>query len=186
MINPKQSDTEKQSLKEFCDFVEATPMTPSTKTKLRIMQRVEAELCPPQWLIFGKLFFIEAVTGVATLFICPQFDLGFGGHNELLHTLHEALNTFSFYLICGLIFVVLGAVISGIFLSRDEIRVINKSKYIYYLIYACTAYFIFTLFGAEVLMISLTAWILGSFMGNTIGFSLATWIRFAPRTSTPI
>lgn len=183
MINSKPTDTEKQSLKEFCDFVESTPMTPPPKTELQIMQRVEAELCPPQWLIFGKLFSIEAVTGVATLFICPQFDLGFGSHNEFLHTLHETLDPFSFYLICGLIFVVFGAVISGIFLSREEIRTINKSKYIYYLIYAFTAYFIFTLFGAEVLIISLTAWILGSFMGNAIGFSLASWIRFAPITT---
>ena len=182
MRHSNSSDTEKQTIKEFCDFVESEPMMPSTKTDQRIMQRVVVELRPSQWLIFGKLFSIEAVTGVATLFICPQFELGFSSHNKLIHTLHETLNPFSFYLICGLIFVVLGAVLSGIFLSRDEVRTINKSKYIYYLIYAFTAYYIFTLFGAVVILSSLLAWIFGAFIGNTLGFNLALWMRFSLET----
>ncbi len=184
MINSKRPDTEKRSLNEFCDFVESEPIKPSTKTELRIMQRVAADLCPSQSLIFGKLFAIEAVTGIATLFVCPQFGLGFGGHNELFHTLHETVNPFTLYLICGLIFVVAGAAISGIFLNRDEIRTIKKSKYIYYPVYAFTTYFIFTLFGAEILIISLIPWILGAVMGNAFGFSMASRMRFAPITTS--
>ncbi len=177
MINSKLSDAEKRSLKEFCDFVESEPMTPSAKVELEILRRVEADLCPQQWFVFGKLFAIEAVTGLATLFVCPQFNLGFGGHNELLHALHETVDPFTFYLICGLFFVVFGAAISGIFLNRDEIRSIKNSKYNYYLIYACTAYFIFALFGAEILIISLIPWIFGAVIGNAFGFSLVSRIR---------
>ena len=179
MIHSNLPDDEQQSLHEFCDFVESSPMTPSAKTESQILQSVEADLSPSQWLVFGKLFAIEAVTGLATLFVCPQFGLGFGGHNEFLHTLHETVDPFTFYLICGLIFVVAGAAISGILLNRDEIRTIKKSKYIYYLIYAFTAYFIFALFGAEILIISLIPWILGTVMGNAFGFSVVSRIRFS-------
>ncbi len=179
MINSKPYDPEKPSLKGFCDFVESEPLTPSTKTELGIMQKVAADLCPLQWLVFGKLFVVEAVAGVATLFVCPQFGLGFGGHNELLHALHETASPFMFYLICGLIFVVVGAAIGGVFLSRDEIRTIKKSKYAYYPVYAFTVYFIFAQFGGEVLIISLMPWVIGSVLGNAFGFGLASRIRYA-------
>ena len=182
MRHSNSSDTENKTLKEFCDFVESTPIAPSSKTERRVIQNIEAELHPTKRLVFGKFFSIEAVTGVATLFICPQFELGFGSHNKLIHTLHETLNPFSFYLVCGFIFVVLGAVLGGIFLNRDEIRLIKKSINIYYLLYALTACYIFTLFGAVVILSSLFAWIFGAFIGNTLGFNLALWMRFSLET----
>jgi hypothetical protein len=145
---------------------------------------VEADLCPPQWLVFGKFTIIEAFAGIATLFVCPQFGLGFGGHNEFLHTLHETLAPFVFYVICGLFFVFLGAATSGLLLSYNEIQSIKKSKYIYYLIYALTAYLVFFMFGAEILLISSTPWILGSIMGNSVGFGLVSRMRFALITTS--
>ena len=179
MINTRQTDQEQLVLTEFCDFVNADPIEPGTKAQQRIMQRVMADLRPSQWMIFAKMGAIQAVTGVATLFICPQFGLGFSGHNVLLHTLHESVGGFMFYIICGLIFVFAGAFLSLLILNRDEIRTIRKSKYIYYIVYAFAAYILFFILGSEILIISLVPWVLGAIIGNLSGFGFASKLRLS-------
>jgi len=178
MINSRLSDTEKQSLKEFCDFVEAAPMEPSSQTDALIRQKVEAVMYPRQWLVYGKFFSLEVFAGMVTLFICPQFGLGFAEHNEFLHRLHVVLNPFFFYMACGLFFVVFGAAISALLLSYDEIQSIRKSKYIYFLIYALSLYFIFFMLATEIMWMSLLPWILGVILGNSFSFSLVSRLRF--------
>jgi len=179
MKNSSLSDAENQLLKEFCDFVDAEPMTPSIEIESKIMQKLEDELCPSQRFVFIKFFFIEAFAGVATLLVCPQFGLGLGDHNQFFHTLHETLDPFVFYITCGLFFVIFGAAVSGLLLNYGEIRSIKRSKYIYYLIYALIACFLFFILGAEILLFSSFAWILGSIIGNSFGFELVSRMRFA-------
>lgn len=177
MMNSNQPETENQLLKEFCNFVDAKQVAPSASVEPKIMQMVEHDLYPSQWLVFIKLFFIESFAGGATLFVCPQFGFGFGEHNTLIHTLHEALTPFLFYITCGFFFVFLGAALSGLLLSYDEIRSIKRSKYIYYVLYSLIASLIFFTLGAEILLLSTTAWVLGSIMGNSCGFELVSRIR---------
>ncbi|MFT7184698.1 MAG: hypothetical protein ACI84K_000064 [Pseudohongiellaceae bacterium] len=177
MNNTRSSDLKNNTLNEFCDFVEAEPMSPSAKTESHIMNMVQKDLCPPKPLVFGKFLFIEVFTGVITLFMCPQFGLGFGGHNEFLHSLHETFDPFTFYVICGFLFVIAGSVLSGLFLSHDEIRSIKNSKYAYYPVYALITYFMFFLLSVEILILSAIPWILGSIMGNALGFGLASKAR---------
>ena len=77
-MNSNQPETENQLLKEFCNFVDAKQVAPSASVEPKIMQMVEHDLYPSQWLVFIKLFFIESFAGGATLFVCPQFGFGFG------------------------------------------------------------------------------------------------------------
>ncbi len=66
--------------------------------------------------------------------------------------------------------VLLGAALAGLILSRDEIRRIKKTKYIYYAAYSLMAYIIFVSLGAEVFLMSSTAWIFGVFTVKVVGF----------------
>lgn len=177
MMKRNLSDKDNSSLKEFCDFVEATPISPSSEVEFRVLQRVNKDLQPHERLVLTKLLVIESSIGFLTLFICPQFDFVFGGHNAYLHALHETLDPFLFYMICGMIFIVLGAVLGGIALNHSEIQSIKKSKYIYYPIYAFCAYMVFVMFGADILLLSSLPWIFGVTIGNLFGFGLAVKVR---------
>ncbi len=161
---------DKDMMEEFIKFVEADPVSPKTTTDSSIHKMVEKSLNPSIWMVFAKFFGIEAAAGLATLLVCPQFNIGFGSHNELFHSLHSTLSPFLFFIVCGIFFVLLGAALAGLILSRDEIRVIKKTKYIYYAIYSLTAYIIFVFLGAEVFLMSSIAWILGAMAGNFVGF----------------
>ncbi len=161
---------DKEMLKEFVKFVEADPVSTKTTTDNAIYKMVEKKLNPSIWIVFAKFTGIEAAAGLAILLVCPQFDIGFGSHNELLYLLHSTLSPFFFFIVCGIFFVLLGAALAGLILSRDEIRVIKTTKYIYYVIYSVMACIIFASLGAEMFLMSSIAWILGAMAGNFIGF----------------
>ncbi len=177
MINHKPTDTEQQSLREFGEFIQAETVKPTAETDHRVLSAIGADLCLTQWPVFAKVAVIETAAGIATLFVCPQFGLGFSGHNALLHSLHEAVEPLIFYAICGLLFISLGAVMSALVLRRNEIQVIKRSKYAYYFIYAFAACLVLTQVGTGALLLSASAWILGAVIGNSLGFGLVSRLR---------
>ncbi len=173
---------DKDMMEEFINFVEADPVSPKATTDNSIHKMVGKSLNPPLWTIFAKFSCIETVAGLATLLICPQFNIGFGSHNEIFHSLHSNLSPFLFFIVCGIFFVLLGAALAGLILSRDEIRKIKTTKYIYYTAYSLAVYIIFISLGAEVFLMSSIAWILGAIAGNFVGFEAITRMKMVVRT----
>ncbi len=174
-----RNNFDKEMMEDFIEFVEANPVSPKATTDNSIHEMVEKSLNPSIGIVFAKFCGIEAAAGLATLLVCPQFNVGFGSHNELFHSLHSTLPPFLFFIVCGIFFVLLGAALAGLILSRDEIRRIKKTKYIYYAAYSLMAYIIFVSLGAEVFLMSSIAWIFGAIAGNFIGFGAITRIRMA-------
>lgn len=177
MNGERLSDREVQSLKEFCDFVEAEPISPPGTVDSRIIGRVHHDLVPSPWRLYLKFAVIEAGAGLATLWVCPQFGFTFSGHNTWLHSLHEQAGFFTYYLVCGLLFVVLGATLSALLLDYNELRTIRTSKYLYYLVFGVLACLAFFIAGAEILLVSTVPWIVGAYLGNLIGFGVIARFR---------
>lgn len=170
-------DREAQSLKEFCDFVEADPVRPPVAADSRIIGRVRRDLGPAPWRLYLKFALIEAGAGLATLFVCPQFGFTFSSHNTWLHGLHEQAGFFTYYLVCGLLFVVLGATLAALLLSYNELKTIRTSKYLYYLVFGVLACLAFFIAGAEILLVSILPWIVGAYLGNLLGFGMVARFR---------
>lgn len=179
MSNSRPTENEQRSLREFCDFVESAPVEPSHAADARIMWRVKTDLQPPIGWLYAKFATIEAAAGVATLYVCPQFGVAFGGHNEFLHALHEQAGFFTFYLICGLLFVVVGAALSALLLGVNELKAIKTSKYVYYLVFGVAAFLSFYAAGAQIIWLSAAPWILGAYLGNWFGFGVVSRLRVA-------
>ncbi len=168
---------DKDMMEEFIKFVEADPVSPKTTTDNFLNKMVEKSLNPSIWTVFVKFFSIEVAAGLATLLVCPQFNIGFGSHNEPFHSFHSNMPPFLFFIVCGIFFVLLGAALAGLILSHDEIRKIKKTKYIYYTAYSLTAYIIFVSLGAKIFLLSSTAWIFGAIAGNFVGFEAITRMK---------
>lgn len=169
MSSPGKSKENQTTLHEFVDFVEATPRQPMAQLDARVMGRVTADLQRSQWPIFGKILGIEVAAGVVTLFLCPQFDIGFGSHNPLLHALHTTLPPLLFYLVCGAFFVFFGALLSGIVLSRGELAAIRLSQSLYFPLFALGAFLLFIALGAEMALLSGLSWVAGAWAANVVG-----------------
>ena len=176
MIKPDQ-----ELLKEFCGFIAAEPIAPDKETDASVLRLVENDLRPALWKIYTKFTLVEAAAGLLTLTICPQFGLGFGQHNELLHALHLATPPVVFYLLCGLLFVILGAIVGGLVLSRDEIRTVGYGKYVYFAGYSALAYLALVTLGIEIFVASSLTWMLGAMLGNLLGFGAVARLRQAGR-----
>lgn len=173
----KNPELETELLREFAEFVEAAPSTPSQATEQAILQRVAAELRPPRWKIFTRLGLLQTVCGLLTLTLCPQFGLGFGTHQVLLHSSHAALPPAAFYLVCGVFFVSLGAFFSGLLLRRSELRALGGLPWGFFLGYGSVAYGVLLALGNEAFLVASLTWIAGTVLGNALGFAATTRLR---------
>ena len=175
----KKTDSEQRVLREFVEFIEVDLAAPSRKADKTVLAMVAKDLQPALRTIFGKLTLIEVACGLSTLAICPQFGLGVGKHNEFIHTLHAATPSVVFYLLCGLFFVSIGAILSGLVLSQTEIRALGNSKYSYFFGYSVMAYLVLVGLGAEAFVAGSMSWMLGALLGNVLGFESVVRMRFA-------
>ena len=173
----RNNKSESELMGEFAEFVDAKPIAPHRSTDRAILGMVEKDLRPALSRVFSKITLVQVAAGLATLTICPQFGVGFGHHNELLHELHLATPPALFYIICGLFFVITGGALSGLVLSRDEIRSVATARYPYFAAYAVLAYVVLIAFGAEVFVASSLTWMVGALLGNILGFEAMTRLR---------
>ncbi len=168
---------EQQLEQEFSDFIAAEPLVPAPALDEVILQRVARDLCPARWKIWARLTLIEVTAGLLTLTICPQFGLGFGQHNEFLHSLHATTTPLVFYLLCGLIFVSFGAGLGGLVLTHAEIRALGQQKYLYFTVYSLLVYLGLLVLSPEAFVISSMVWVIGALLGNILTFAAVTRLR---------
>lgn len=163
--------------RQFAEFVDADPTAPAKGTDEVILRLVAKDLRPPLGKIFAKLTLVEVAAGLVTLTFCPQFGIGFGAHNEFLHRLHAATPSAVFYLLCGVLFVALGAAMGGLVLTRHEVRAISQSRNRYFALYSLLAYVILVVLGPEIFVVSSLTWVIGAMLGNVLGYGAVIQLR---------
>lgn len=173
----KETNYEQQMKHEFSEFIEAEPVAPGKQVDETILNRVQKDLCPATWKVYSKFTLVEVAAGLTTLTICPQFGLGFGQHNQFLHSLHSSTSPAIFYLLCGLFFVTLGAGLSGLILNREEVRTVGNNKYLYFVVYSFLAYFCLMTLGSQAFVVSSLVWVLGALLGNILAFEAIVRLR---------
>lgn len=173
-------DRERELLQEFSEFVEAVPTAPGPAVDAAILGRVAAEFSPPRWKVLLRLSMAQTAGGLLTLSVCPQFGLGFGTHQVVVHGVHAALPPVFFYLACGLFFISLGVICSGLLLRRAELRSLDRPPWRFFLGYGVLAYLVLLALGSEVFVLASLAWIVGAVAGNALGFALTVRLRLRP------
>lgn len=181
MKRPDETPNDERRARDFVRFLEVEERAPPKALDALVLRRVRHELRPSQGRVWAKMAAIEAMTGVGTLFVCPQFELGFGSHNRLLHTLHSTLPPLGFQLFCGALFVLFGALASGLLLRKAELRAIGGGKPLYALLFALSALTVFVLLGAQLAVVGGLAWLAGAWTANVVGLHVAGRARFAFR-----
>jgi hypothetical protein len=113
------------------------------------------------------------------LAVCPQFGLGSGSHNAFLHEIHAATSPALFYLLCGMLFVTLGAILSGCWLTRNEINAVGKVVNRYFAAYCVLAYVTLVTLGPEIFAASSLTWIVGALLSNVVCYGSVVRLRRA-------
>lgn len=163
--------------RELAAFIEARPIMPRPATEAAVFRLVrERSLFDRQafWALFLPL---QAISGLATLAVCPQFGVGgrWGGRLEAL--LHVSAHPWLFYATCGLFYVLFGALLSGL-LTGPQFRAAGAPRvYRLFAAYSLGAYLLLGLLGSEALVLVSLAWLPGALAGNILGFELGGRLR---------
>jgi hypothetical protein len=170
-----------EDVQEFAAFVAAEPVAPRRVTDEAVFRLVEKSLRPSLPPILGKLTLVQGAAGLGTLALCPQFEIGFGGHHQILHALHAWTGPLLLPLFCGIFFVLLGAALGGMLLRAEEMKALGAGKYLYFVLYSAAALAIFLALGAEVLLAGSLLWVAGTILGNILGLAMGARLRMAIR-----
>jgi hypothetical protein len=170
-------DQNYKELNEFVRFVDAPELSPRRHTDDAVMRQARVGQCPSSRAVVTKFLAIQVSSGLVTLAICPQFGIGSGGHNGFLHALHVNAHPALYYLSCGVLFVLFGALLSGLAANRRELKAIGRSKNVFFGSYSFCAYLALVLLGTESFLLISLFWTFGGFAAHLIGFGLGRRLR---------
>jgi hypothetical protein len=117
-------------IKNFLDFMSPDYQTPAN-LRSQVLRQIQQKLSPSFLGSFQKFFLSQALAGVATLFVCPQFGSGFihDNGNHFIHTLmsygHWACAAF-----CAALFIGFASLAAFFVLRVEEIKVLRQKAWI--------------------------------------------------------
>lgn len=173
----RQWDQQNQELNEFKSFVDAPELAPRQQTEDAVMRLARIGQKPSARAVVTKFLAIQVSSGLLTLAVCPQFGIGSGDHNGALHALHAHVHPALYYLSCGMLFVLFGALLSGLAANRRELKAIGRGKYFFFGSYSLCAYLTLLLLGTESFLLISVFWILGGVAAHLVGFGLGRRLK---------
>jgi len=158
--------------RDFKDFILNNQIKPSTKMDETILSFVKKDLAYDKKTIFIKLVLIQSFIGLLTLLFCPQFQLSLTNSHELFHYFHYTFGENICMMICGSIFIGSGALFAGAVLNLRELRIINESKLLSYVLISAFALSIFSIINTELYLTLSLFWLVGASLAGIMMFSI--------------
>lgn len=159
------------------DFVAHRDERVPAQAHTRILSHIKAELQPATLLVFAKLLVMQAIMGMLTLLLCPQFEVSLTNNVELLHYFHHTYGESLCALICGAIFIAPGAALAAYLLKPAEVHKIRSAGLFYHLAVAGTTLLAFFLYGADVLNQLALFWFTAATLTAALLFDLNLRLR---------
>lgn len=161
--------------RDYEDFVNADTFHVPDHVKQKTLATIKNLLNPKSSIVFMKILGIYLVFGFLSLSVCHQFGtnpfqtersldqwmMSFGGHQFCM-------------LLCGILFVGLSLLVSGYFLTLEEIIVLKRHQILQVLSLGLISLGLFFSFGAELFLSIGIIWLLGGFVGGMIAIT-ALW-----------
>lgn len=162
---------------EFIEFLESEPVQAPQVISENIHKEVARSLHLPLWQILLKVGTIQTVVALATLLVCPQFEIDFVvmGHNDA--HLKALLGETAYMGLCGTIFLGSGTLLASLLLKVEELRAIKKTQYPYIFLVSVFALLIFYKFGVPSRTADYAAWFTGAFLGSIAVFEMIKGVK---------
>ena len=168
--------------KELLEFIDTKPLEPPPLLSENIKTEILKYQMIVKWIIFSKFASIQAAFATLTLFICPQFGVGFAKYDHLAVLAHH--HGIGFMAMCGAFFLSGGVLLATLLLTIHEIKIIEKSEWIYFPAASLTAILIFHLFGADLKLAGALPWLLGGTTGSILCFKITKRVNMQFRSKT--
>jgi hypothetical protein len=168
-----------QSIKEdFNKFLDTPSIIPPSHLSKKIHNRIQRDLNPPIWMVFGKLVLGHVIVGPISLTFCSQFGMGQSHHsgNEFTKFV-MSFGMETCMMVCGAIFLTFSLLAASLILRIEELRIIRKTRFLQVLGLGLLSIGAFVCMGRN-LVFSLTMfWITGAAIGGIIAIEVTWWVR---------
>lgn len=159
-------------------FLNSESVSPPPIVTENIKKKVFKDLNPSIWRVFFKLSIIQVIVGSISLILCPQFGITMVDNLENFHFLLHHLGEVGCMLVCGFIFVGVGAFTSSLILNPSEVLKIQFSRLGIFSIISIFSLGIFYLMGGRFFLEMAIFWFLGSIVGGFVTFKIGRLLRF--------
>ena len=163
--------------KEFNDFLNCSPIVPPPEITSKIFSKIEGDLNPSVFGVFGKLSIIHFMVSLLTLSICPQFGFRVIGEGMGLMHFFSVFGEIGCTLACGFFFLGTSLLVATLVLKKAEIAVIRRNKFFELLILAALSLGFFLMINAEVVISFAILWLFGSVFGGMVFLELGWEFR---------
>jgi len=168
-------------IQEFEEFVRTEEISPPSTIAENIHRTVAADLHPSWAKVSLKATLVHLVVGNALLLICPQFGVGgFSGLVLILMKFGHEVCMFT----CGLLFLGTSALVMGLVLRPEEVRVLRRIRWFPFLALSLGSLAVLSLLGAQILFLLMLVWLVGTLVGGIAGLELGWLVRLHLRGRT--
>lgn len=162
--------------REFQEFTSAPEMIPPPIFTERIMDQIRKDLNPAAWRVFAKVGFLHVFAGSLSLMLCPQFGMNPMHHGGLM-MVFMSMGPYPCMFACGAFFVGISALLAGLILRPEEVRVVRRTRVVQFGILSLLSIGVFLCMGAEIIGSLALAWVLGSVIGGLATLELGWVVR---------
>lgn len=173
----KEKPSAEEWVEEFQAFVSAQEAAPPASLTDRIRARVHADLNPSAWKIFSKMSAIHAVTGTATLMLCPQFGVSPLTESMGLMALFMKWGDTACMVGCGAFFLGSSALVASLTFRPEEIKVMRRTEPLQIGMLGLASISVFVCLGVAAIEGLALAWLFGSIVGGVAALELGWLIR---------
>lgn len=156
-------------LNEYQDFINTQTTSVPAELTQAVFSKLLPLLRPSAWLVFFKILSVQLVTGYLSLSVCHQFGVNPFNTSRSLDAVfmswggHHVCMT-----LCGVLFVGLGLVASGIFLNVEEVVALKKTKFLQIISLGLISLGLLVAVGAEFALGIGLLWLFGAVLGGYV------------------
>ena len=162
MTNNKSSEW----LQEYQEFINSDESVPKDTDQL-VYSKIQTLLNPNSLVVFMKILVVHLAVGFLSLSICHQFGINpFNTDRSLADWMMDVGGHHFCMIGCGILFVGLGILASGFFLTIEEVNALKRTHYLQTLVLGLISLGFFVSFGADFAIGIAALWLLGGFIGG--------------------
>jgi hypothetical protein len=164
-----KSDDSKNWMKEYSEFLGSGTVEVPRELDRTVLSRVQELLHPSAWSVFAKVLGIQIVVGFLSLSVCHQFEMNpFSTESSLSDWFMKMWGHSTCMILCGGLFLSVGILSAGYFLTREEVRALKQTEFVQTLALGAFSLGIFSFFGAEIGVTFAGLWLLGALVGGFV------------------
>jgi len=172
--------------KGYKDFLDSAPVAAPNTLSKNILANIQEKIEPKILTLFMKLGLVQAVTGLFSMFICPQYGMSFSGDKTLYFFIQKTFGHYACMISCGMIFTLFAGLATLVIFTKPELKKLFKFQLLIFPIVAIFSMSVFSMIVQEFYLNVSLLWLLGAILGYVLTIDVGVWYKSHSKNSLGI